>query len=38
MDFRVNTNKLNYVLSRTPKIVHTEYDIDEEEESKNNVP
>ena len=37
MDFMVNANKLNYVLSRMPKIVYTEYDIDDEkeEESKN---
>lgn len=34
--FRVNANKLNYILSRMPKIVYTEYDIDDEkEESKN---
>jgi hypothetical protein len=32
----VNANKLNYILSRMPKIVYTEYDIDDEkEESKN---
>jgi len=37
MDFMVNANKLNYVLSRMPKIVYTECDIDDEkeEESKN---
>ncbi len=36
MDFRVNANKLKYVLSRMPKIVYTEHDIDDEkEESKN---
>ena len=33
--FRVNANKANYILSRMPKIVYTEYDIDDEkEESK----
>lgn len=32
----VNANKLNYILSRMPKIVYTKYDIDEDkEESKN---
>ncbi len=36
MNFRVNANKPNYILSRMPKIVYTEYDIDDEkEESKN---
>jgi hypothetical protein len=31
-----NANKLDYLLSRMPKIVYTEYDIDDEkEESKN---
>ena len=33
----VNANKLSYAQSRVPKIVYTEYDIDDEkeEESKN---
>ena len=36
IDFKANANKLNYVLSRMPKIVYAEYDIDDEkEESKN---
>ena len=36
IDFMVNANKSNYILSRMPKIVYTEYDIDDEkEESKN---
>ena len=36
MNFRVNANKPNYILWRMPKIVYTEYDIDDEkEESKN---
>jgi len=36
IDFKANFNKLNYIISRMPKIVYTEYDIDDEkEESKN---
>ncbi len=40
VNFRVNANKPNYILSRMPKIVYTEYDIDDEkeEESKNHKP
>ena len=37
IDFMVNANKPNYIQSRMPKIVYTEYDIDDEkEENKNN--
>lgn len=35
MSFRVNANKPNYILSRIPKIVYTEYDIDDEKEEEN---
>ncbi len=36
MDFRVNANKLNYILLRMPKIVYTEYDIDDDKEEGKN--
>jgi hypothetical protein len=36
MGFRVNTNKANYILSRMPKIVYTEYDVDDEKEESEN--
>ena len=36
MNFRVKTNKPNYILSRMPKIVYTEYDIDDEKEESEN--
>ena len=36
IDFKANANKISYLLSGMPKIVYTEYDIDDEkEESKN---
>ena len=36
MNFRVNANKPNYILWRMPKIVYTEYDIDDEKEESEN--
>ena len=36
MNFKVNANKPNYILSRMPKIVYTEYDIDDEKEESEN--
>ena len=36
IDFMVNANKLNYIQSRMPKIVYTEYDIDDEKEEGKN--
>ncbi|HYO05765.1 MAG TPA: hypothetical protein VER14_02140 [Phototrophicaceae bacterium] len=36
MNFRVNANKPNYILSKMPRIVYTEYDIDDEKEESEN--
>jgi hypothetical protein len=33
----VNANKPNYITSRMPKIVYTEYDIDDEREESKNI-